>query len=395
MLPAEAFWAALAACGCADQARYLAASALRLDPKHATALAATIHAALDTPTVAALAHDAAVEATAALPATALVCRSSSALEDGRDAAFPGIFLSVLHIREVETLAAAIAACWRSAFSATAVAYLLRVGRPPLDLSLACLIQPLVPAEWYGLYVSVDPVSGVGGARAELSSLSPDALVNGVAGQIVAEQVDGAWRDAGPLAGALERVADAAGILRTHLGAEIDLEFALPAADAAPVLLQCRPLTRVGGAQAGDVSGDALRGRPCAGGLAQGIAGAPGGIAVVERLDTGDYGLVFDHAGIVMTGDASPLSHVAILCRELGVPFVCGVTDGRALLGRVIQVDGAAGTVALELGASPRAPPAETQLWTTDLEQHLRRRAGLPPLRADHVLPAASVSPGRP
>ena len=45
----------------------------------------------------------------------------------------------------------------------------------------------------------------------------------------------------------------------------------------------------------------------------------------------------------MEQDASPLSHVAVLCRELGVPLVCGVAGARAnLAGRRVVVDGGTG-----------------------------------------------------
>ncbi|MGH9277851.1 MAG: PEP-utilizing enzyme, partial [Acidimicrobiales bacterium] len=107
---------------------------------------------------------------------------------------------------------------------------------------------------------------------------------------------------------------------------------------------------------------ALRGRPCAPGRAVGRVGVPSGIAVVEHLTTADYGIVFGHAGVVMEQDASPLSHIALLCRELGVPFVCGVDGARArLVGCGVAVDGSAGEIAIvpdaEEAVTTSRPPA--------------------------------------
>ena len=56
VLPASRFWAALAACGARKQAHYLAASAMRLDPRHSMDLAAGIHAALVLPAATVLAR---------------------------------------------------------------------------------------------------------------------------------------------------------------------------------------------------------------------------------------------------------------------------------------------------------------------------------------------------
>ena len=54
--------------------------------------------------------------------------------------------------------------------------------------------------------------------------------------------------------------------------------------------------------------------------------------------------------------------MAVLCRELGVPFVCGVAGaGRKLLGRRVVVDGGTGAVEIDdagaAGAGEEAPPA--------------------------------------
>jgi phosphoenolpyruvate synthase/pyruvate phosphate dikinase len=391
VVPAERFWAAVEACAAVGQARYLEASALRLDPAQAVAVAASVADAMRSPALEALASAEAEAAFDRLDAARVVCRSSSAMEDGTAAAFPGVFVSVLDIASPAVLAGAIATCWRSAFSPAAVGYLLRMGAEPLDFSLALMLQRQVDAGWYGVYVSVDPVTGAAEPLADLSNAGPEALVGGGTATLRARRGSGGWTgidEAPALARSLDSVHGAARLLGERLGAEVDLEFALPAAGAEPVILQCRPLTHVGREAAGGSSGAvAMRGRPCAGGRVAGTVGEPGGIAVVDHLTPADYGIVLGHAGVVMERDASPLSHVAVLCRELGVPFVCGVAGARAALGgRLVVVDGGAGTVEVagagEAAArGPDAPgPAEPVMSAVELVLRVlaEGRPGQPP-----------------
>ena len=279
------------------------------------------------------------------------------MEDGRSAAFPGVFASFLNLCSPEELGHAIADCWRSAFSLTAVQYLLRVRAEPVDFSLALLLQVQIEAAWYGLYVSVDPVTGDAEPLADLTDAGADALVGGGAAKIQTRRSHGYWvgTDGLPDLGiSLEKVHRAAEDLRAHLQAEVDIEFALPKHGGEPVILQCRPLTHVPGRQSARSRGTGagrLVGRPCSAGRVVGLAsggeapGDGGRIAVVDQLTTADYGIVFRHAGIVTVQDASPLSHISILCREMGVPLVCGVDDAHAqLVGHWVAVDGRSGEI---------------------------------------------------
>jgi pyruvate,water dikinase len=57
--------------------------------------------------------------------------------------------------------------------------------------------------------------------------------------------------------------------------------------------------------------------------------------------------------LVVTDVGAPLSHAAIVARELGIPAVVGCGNATMLLktGDRVQVDGSAGTVTLLLKAS--------------------------------------------
>ena len=405
VLPASRFWAALQAAGVHEQARYLAAAALRLDPRHTADLAGNIHAALECSPVAELARVHAEAAFRRLSARPLVARSSSALEDGRNAAFPGVFLSRLDLMSAEALAEAIAACWRSAFSPAAMQYLLRMRTEPIDFSLAVLIQSQVQADWYGLYVSADPVTGTPTPVAEMTREGPDALVGGSAAMTRARQSDDTWTiepHEPALALALARVSELASRLSARVPGHLDIEFALPSASADPVLLQCRPVTPARASRArraATTRSDHFVGRPCAPGVATGIAlvsgdTAPGHaprIALVERLTTNDFDLIFQHCGIIAANEVSPLSHAAILCRELGVPLVCGIgADAARLAGSWILLDGRSGVVEV-LPRPPAAPDSsrlqEDVLYVADVELAL--------LRLARKGPSVGRSPDRP
>lgn len=70
----------------------------------------------------------------------------------------------------------------------------------------------------------------------------------------------------------------------------------------------------------------------------------GGILLAEATDS-SWSPVFVQAGAIVLERGGPLSHAAILARELGVPAVLNVGAGvRSLDGRVLTVDGSSGVV---------------------------------------------------
>ena len=93
----------------------------------------------------------------------LAVRSSATIEDRADASFAGQYASVLGVRaaddEMEPLEEAILTCWRSFFSANALAARAGHGGLGPDEAMAVLLQPIVEAECAGVAFSVDPVHG--------------------------------------------------------------------------------------------------------------------------------------------------------------------------------------------------------------------------------------------
>jgi phosphohistidine swiveling domain-containing protein len=89
---------------------------------------------------------------------AIAVRSSAATEDGATASFAGQFQTVLNVRGIEGLLAAIAHCWAAARSPALAAYQTQQG-VEAEPTLALLIQPLIEAERSAVVFSAHPTTG--------------------------------------------------------------------------------------------------------------------------------------------------------------------------------------------------------------------------------------------
>ncbi|MER6129915.1 PEP-utilizing enzyme, partial [Streptomyces sp. NPDC001795] len=96
----------------------------------------------------------------------------------------------------------------------------------------------------------------------------------------------------------------------------------------------------------------LRGTPCCPGVVEGpavVTDTPrdigGGILLTYRTDPGWVAALPSAAALVIER-GSPLTHVAVVARELGIPTVVQVKDATTEIstGTLLRVDGAAGTV---------------------------------------------------
>jgi pyruvate,water dikinase len=110
----------------------------------------------------------------------------------------------------------------------------------------------------------------------------------------------------------------------------------------------------------------VNGAPGSAGFAEGVVRRLGSPAEGDRLRDGEilvtrqtdieWTLLFPRAGAVVTDVGAPLSHAAIVARELGIPAVvgCGDAFNRLRTGDRVAVDGGRGTVRL-LDGSGREP----------------------------------------
>jgi pyruvate,water dikinase len=80
--------------------------------------------------------------------------------------------------------------------------------------------------------------------------------------------------------------------------------------------------------------------------------APGEVLVAAATDAG-WSPVFLRAGAIVVERGGPLSHAAIVARELGLPAVLNLAGATAVLdGRLVTVDGDTGTVVLHPEEAP-------------------------------------------
>lgn len=128
-----------------------------------------------------------------------------------------------------------------------------------------------------------------------------------------------------------------------------------------------PDTHYAGSQAAPQAGGALlAGFPCAAGVVEGAARVVATIAEGESLQAGEilvtrvtnvgWTPLFLRAAAVVTDVGAPLSHAAIVARELGIPAVVGCMDATHSIatGDRLRVDGTAGTVTVLVSGAASA-----------------------------------------
>lgn len=138
--------------------------------------------------------EAVAEAYARLGSPVVAVRSSATAEDLPGASFAGQHETYLGISGARDLAAAVARCWASLWTARAIRYRAERGIDPAQVALAVVVQELAPHDVAGVVFTANPLTG---RRDELLVNavhgSGEALVGGevVPDQWVARRPDGA------------------------------------------------------------------------------------------------------------------------------------------------------------------------------------------------------------
>ena len=199
-------------------------------------------------------------------------RSSATVEDLPGMSAAGQHDTYLNVRGEAAVLDAVKRCWASLWSARAIGYRARRGVEPGEVSIAVVVQRLVPAEAAGVMFTIDPVGGAHdrvvisanwglGESVVAGDVTPDvAVVDRESGTLVSYQVgskemmtvaDGAaTRATGTPAGlrsaAVLSPAQAGELARIGLAIEklygepVDVEWALGAGELSVV--QARPIT---------------------------------------------------------------------------------------------------------------------------------------------------------
>jgi pyruvate,water dikinase len=100
-----------------------------------------------------------LEAYRELGGSEVAVRSSGTAEDLASASFAGQHDTFLNVSGPDALLDAVRACWASLWSPRAVAYRRQRDWEDTALALALVVQEMVPAEWSGVLLTADPVTG--------------------------------------------------------------------------------------------------------------------------------------------------------------------------------------------------------------------------------------------
>lgn len=181
-------------------------------------------------------------------------RSSATAEDLEDASFAGQQETFLNVQGEEELLTAIRKCWVSLWSPRAIHYREQRQIKHLEVSMAVVIQEMIPAEVAGVAFSVDPITN----KKEHMLIE---AIHGLGEAIVSGEKGGdIYRvDRGSLEVTTQEleendrpVLDADGLkelckkmllLEEHFGCPQDVEFAF--VNQKLFLLQTRPITTIG------------------------------------------------------------------------------------------------------------------------------------------------------
>jgi rifampicin phosphotransferase len=236
-----------------------------------------------TPTAAAIAG-----AYACLGDVPVAVRSSATVEDLPGMSAAGQHDTYLNVRGEAAVLDAVRRCWASLWSARAIGYRARRGVGPGEVSIAVVVQQLVPAEAAGVMFTIDPLDGAHdtvvvsanwglGESVVAGGVTPDvAVIDRASGTLVSYQVgsketmtvaDGAaTRTAGTPAGlrsaAVLSPGQAGELARVGLAIEelyhepVDVEWTLAAGELSVV--QARPVT-VAAAGRGEQWNDSVAG----------------------------------------------------------------------------------------------------------------------------------------
>ncbi len=218
----------------------------------------------------------------------MAVRSSATAEDLPTASFAGQQDSFLNIQGEDALLDAVKNCWASLWTARAIAYRMRQDIDPATVSLAVVVQQLVPADASGILFTANPLDGdreqivinatwglgeaiVGG------QVTPDTVVVDKSNYQIISRETGAKTimtvrtDTGteeqPVPQALQNqqvLDDATAIalakvgaqIEAHYGVPMDIEWAISAGEIA--ILQARPITNLPPAPLKDVRWDPPR-----------------------------------------------------------------------------------------------------------------------------------------
>lgn len=163
-------------------------------------------------------------------------RSSATVEDGSAHSFAGQFESFLQLRELDAVEAAVARCRAAVESESVRDYCRQAGIDPATVRMHVIVQEMIQPELAGVAFGVNPVTGAEEVVVE--------AVAGVADELLAGHAQPLPADDPLLTKHLPAIEGTVRAAQRAFGEPLDVEFAC-LEDGAVVLLQARPITKIG------------------------------------------------------------------------------------------------------------------------------------------------------
>ncbi len=323
-------------------------------------------------------------------------RSSATAEDLPQASFAGQQETYLNVRGDASLLVHIRKAWASLFEPRAIYYRVQQGFDHFKVALAVPVQKMAQSDVSGIMFTINPVTndkskiiveaiwGLG-EKIVQGAITPDHYeVDKNSFEIVSTKTvhqdiemvrsgDGNIDRKVPKSRQAKRkltdkqiveIAKLGKKLQQHYFFPQDIEWAME--DGKMYIVQTRPITTIQATTEKHessvkavkaISGKLiLKGEPASPGVATGIVNIlksakeigkiKRGDILVTDMTTPDFVPAMKKAVAIVTNKGGQTSHAAIVSRELGVPCVVGTKTATTTLkqGRVITVDGAAGSV---------------------------------------------------
>ena len=281
-------------------------------------------------------------------------RSSGVGEDG-ECSFAGQYTTLLEVRQ-EDLLAAYRSVLAGKYTPAALAYRIHSGLSDEETPMAVLVVEMIDAVASGVVYTTDPAD-LDSTRLFIHAVrgQGEALVSGkvIPTVLAVDRNETAWyrlesQDDEPHSRTsmladeqITDLADKALQIESHFGAAQDIEWALTPAGAI-LFLQTRQLHPQGvNARKDSTDISTIKGEPLLQGgtmaaLGQACGAAycvdadhpveqvPAGAILVIRESLPSYVQVLDRISGVLAGLGSVAGHFSTVCREFGVPLLCGL-----------------------------------------------------------------------
>ena len=392
--------------------------------------------------------------------TDVAIRSSATAEDLPEASFAGQQDTFLHVSGDDEVIEYIRKCWASLFEARAIFYREENNFEHSKVYIAVVVQKMAIADKAGVMFTVNPSTGEEIALIEGSwglgesvvsgDVTPDnyqvdkknneiinvtisdkkvMYTNDESGTSVKVEVPEDKRKERVLSDdELIELTEMGKRVQAHYGEPMDTEWAFE--KDMLFLLQARPITTLGGAQAegddeADDLGDVLvRGLGASPGMASGkvkivldideLDKIKDGDIMVTTMTTPDMVPAMRRASGIVTDEGGVTCHASIISRELGIPCVVGTGDATSTLeeNSGVTLDGKKGlvfdgisetkeepvAVAGTVEAAPIITVTEVKANVSMPEAAERAAAtgadGVGLLRTEHLMLTSGIHPGK-